>query len=86
MARGSKKRIGVVEMDMMRLLLCLVVTDVILWGVVLFIGLWETAKSDNSVIAFDVAMVKTLLAVAKTLSFLILLVIVFISIRSLAMI
>lgn len=40
-------------MDMMRILFCLVITDVILWGAVLFIGLWETVKSDNSVIEFD---------------------------------
>ena len=73
-------------MDMMRILFCLVITDVILWGIVLFIGLWEVAKSDNSVIEFNTAMVKTLLAIAKTLSFLILLVIAFISIRSLAVI
>lgn len=73
-------------MDMMRLLFCLVITDAILWGIVLFIGLWETAKSDNSVIEFNTAMVKTLLTIAKTLSFLILLVMVFISIRSLAVI
>lgn len=73
-------------MDMMRTLFCLVITDVILWGIVLFIGLWEVAKSDNSVIEFNAAMVKTLLAIAKTLSFLILLVMVFISIHSLVMI
>lgn len=73
-------------MDMMRISFCLVITDVILWGVVLFVGLWETIKSDNSVIEFDAAMVKTLLAVAKALSFLILLVMAFISIRSLAVI
>lgn len=73
-------------MDMMRILFCLVTTDVILWGAVLFIGLWETVKSDNSVIEFDAVMVKTLLAIAKALSFLILLVMVFISIRSLAVI
>jgi hypothetical protein len=73
-------------MDMMQILFCLVITDVILWGIVLFIGLWETAKSDNSVIEFDAAMVKTLLAIAKALSFLILLVMAFISIRSLAVI
>lgn len=73
-------------MDMMRILFCLVITDVILWGAVLFIGLWETVKSDNSVIEFDTVMVKTLLAIAKTLSFLILLVMAFISIRSLAVI
>lgn len=73
-------------MDMMRILFCLVITDVILWGAVLFIGLWETVKSDNSVIEFNTAMVKTLLAIAKVLSFLILLVMTFILIRSLAVI
>ena len=73
-------------MDMMQLLLCLVITDVILWGVVLFIGLWEIAKSDNSVTEFNAVIIKTLLAIAKALSFLILLVMVFISIHSLAVI
>lgn len=73
-------------MDMMRLLFCLVITDVVLWGVVLIIGLWGIVKRENSVIEFDARMAKTLLAVAKGLSFLILLVMVFISIRSLAMI
>lgn len=73
-------------MDMMQILLCLVITDVILWGIVLFIGLWEIAKSDKSVIEFNTAMVKTLLAIAKVLSFLILLVMTFILIRSLAVI
>ena len=70
----------------MRTLFCLVITDVILWGAVLFIGLWETVKSDKSVIEFDAVMVKTLLAIDKVLSFLILLVMVFISIHSLVMI
>ena len=73
-------------MDMMSILFCLVITDVVLWGIILFIGLMEMVKSDNSVIEFDAVMVKTLLAIAKTLSFLILLVMVFISIRSLAVI
>lgn len=73
-------------MDMIQILFRLVITDIILWGAVLIIGLWETVKDDNSVIEFDAAMVKTLLAIAKTLSFLILLVMVFISIRSLAVI
>ena len=73
-------------MDMLRILFCLVITDVIFWGIVLFIGLWEVAKSDNSVIEFNATMVKTLLAIAKVLSFLILLVIAFTSIRSLAVI
>lgn len=71
---------------MIQILFRLVITDIILWGAVLIIGLWETVKDDNSVIEFDAAMVKTLLAIAKTLSFLILLVMVFISIRSLAVI
>lgn len=44
-------------MDTMRILFCLVITDVILWGAVLFIGLWETVKSDNSVIEFDAVIV-----------------------------
>lgn len=73
-------------MDMIRILFCLVITDVILWGIVLFIGLWETTKSDNSVIEFNTVMIKTLLAIAKALSFLIILVMAFISIRSLAVI
>ena len=71
---------------MMRILFYLVITDVILWGIVLFIGLWEVAKSDNSVIEFNTVMIKTLLAIAKALSFLIILAMVFISIHSLAMI
>ena len=73
-------------MDMMRILFCLFITDVILWGIVLFIGLWETTKSDNSVIEFNTVMIKTLLAITKALSFLVISAMVFISIHSLAMI
>ena len=71
-------------MNMMRILFCLVITDAILWVAVLFIGFWEIVKSDDSVIEFDTRMAKTLLAAAKALSFLILLVMLFITIRSLA--
>ena len=73
-------------MGITQILFCLVITDVILWGIVLIIGLWGIVKSDNSVIEFDAVMVKTLLVIAKVLSFLILLVMAFISIRSLAVI
>ena len=77
-------------MDMMRILFCLIITDVILWWVVLTVGLMGNIKSDNSATEFDDGMIKTLLAtvlaVAKGLSFLTLLVMVFISIRSLVMV
>lgn len=73
-------------MDMMQILFCLVITDAILWVAVLFIGLREVVKSDDSAIEFDTRMAKTLLAIAKALSFLALVVMLFISIYSLAMI
>ena len=72
-------------MDMMRLLFCLVVTAIVLWAVIFFIALATTinieGKEETSGDLLE--FVKGILTAIKVLSFLILLVMVFILIRSL---
>lgn len=72
-------------MDMMRLLFCLVITVIVLWTVIFFIALMTTINSEGEEKTSDdiVEFTKAILTAIKILGFLILLVMVFILIRSL---
>lgn len=72
-------------MDMMRLLFCLVITVIVLWTVIFFIALMTTINSEGEEKTSDdiVEFTKAILTAIKILVFLILLVMVFILIRSL---
>lgn len=72
-------------MDMMRILFCLVTTAIVLWAVIFFVALMTTINSEGEEKTSDdiVEFTKAILTAIKVLGFLILLVMTFISIRSL---